>query len=422
MTIQNQPEVQDQYEAYPYPSRDPRDEKKRLITGSPSNLAELNHYLFSGNRDFSQPFRALVAGGGTGDATIMLAQQLADASPDGKGHEGQVTYLDLSSASRKIAEARAKERGLTNITFMNGSLLDLPGFGLEAFDYIDCCGVLHHLNEPKDGLKALTSVLKEEGGMGLMVYGKYGREGVYEMQSLLRDLGKNCTTLSEQITLTRRLLEKIPASNSFHRNPFVIDHKASDAELVDLLLHSCDRAYTVPEVIELVSSASLNIASFIEPIRYQLETYLKDPKLQQSSVGLSRMEKAAVAEKLASNMKLHMFYVTRKKNTIADLSTTDRSKMETLIPIFRDMSAQQLSNNLKKTTTLKSNLDGVPLNLPLPRLASAIALRCDGRKNLSNIYAELRELDQRLEWSIFAQQFEIFFKTFNNLNHLFLRR
>ncbi|MDA1324799.1 MAG: methyltransferase, partial [Proteobacteria bacterium] len=53
-----------QYEAYPYPPRDPSDEETRLITGSPSHIAEINHYLFAGRRDFSKPFRALIAGGG----------------------------------------------------------------------------------------------------------------------------------------------------------------------------------------------------------------------------------------------------------------------------------------------------------------------------------------------------------------------
>jgi hypothetical protein len=41
--------VKRQYEAYPYPARDPRDEKKRLITGSPSHLTELTHWLFGGS-------------------------------------------------------------------------------------------------------------------------------------------------------------------------------------------------------------------------------------------------------------------------------------------------------------------------------------------------------------------------------------
>ena len=59
--------VRAQYEAYPYPARDPADERKRLIAGSPSHLLEINHYLFAGRRDFTHPFRALFAGGGTGD-------------------------------------------------------------------------------------------------------------------------------------------------------------------------------------------------------------------------------------------------------------------------------------------------------------------------------------------------------------------
>ena len=34
-----------QYEDYPYPPRDPADEQKRLITGSPSQICEINHYF-----------------------------------------------------------------------------------------------------------------------------------------------------------------------------------------------------------------------------------------------------------------------------------------------------------------------------------------------------------------------------------------
>ena len=35
--------VQAQYEALPYPARDPRDEAKRLIVGSPSQTIEIDH-------------------------------------------------------------------------------------------------------------------------------------------------------------------------------------------------------------------------------------------------------------------------------------------------------------------------------------------------------------------------------------------
>ena len=47
--------VRGQYEDLPYPARDAADEARRLITGSPSHMDELNHYLFAGRRDFSRP-------------------------------------------------------------------------------------------------------------------------------------------------------------------------------------------------------------------------------------------------------------------------------------------------------------------------------------------------------------------------------
>ena len=144
-------DVRAQYEALPYPPRDPRDEAIRLITGTPSHILEINHYLFAGRLSFNRPFRALVAGGGTGDACIMLAQQLAD-----RRCPGEVVYLDLSTASRAICEARAKARGLRNIQFLTGSLLDLPNMNIGLFDYIDCTGVLHHLPDPAAGMKALA--------------------------------------------------------------------------------------------------------------------------------------------------------------------------------------------------------------------------------------------------------------------------
>jgi 2-polyprenyl-3-methyl-5-hydroxy-6-metoxy-1,4-benzoquinol methylase len=158
-------DVKDQYEAYSYsyPERDPRDEAKRLITGSPSDPREIDHFLFGGTRDWTKPLRALFAGGGTGDGLIQLAQLLSAAK-----RPYDITYIDLSKASRSVAEARAKMRGLTGITFHTGNLLEAAEFG--PFDYIDCCGVLHHLPDPADGFSALRGALSPEGG-GARFYG-----------------------------------------------------------------------------------------------------------------------------------------------------------------------------------------------------------------------------------------------------------
>ena len=85
-----------QYEAFPYPARDPREEAKRLIIGSPSHLREIDHWIFGARRPAATPLRALFAGGGSGDGTMMLAQQMAWA-----GRPGSVTWLDRSGAARQ---------------------------------------------------------------------------------------------------------------------------------------------------------------------------------------------------------------------------------------------------------------------------------------------------------------------------------
>ena len=86
--------VRAQYEAYPYPARDPADEAHRLITGSPSHILEIEHFVLRGGR--AGDLRALVAGGGTGDGAIMLAQQLADLKGITLEEVAQVTTGNLT--------------------------------------------------------------------------------------------------------------------------------------------------------------------------------------------------------------------------------------------------------------------------------------------------------------------------------------
>ena len=237
-----------QYEAYPYPARDPAEEAKRLVIGSPSHLREVDHWVFGAARPASQPLRALVAGGGTGDGTIMLAQQLASM-----GRPGRVTYLDRSGAAAAIAKGRAAARGLT-LDWHEGSLLDLPGSGLGPFDYIDCCGVLHHLPDPAAGLQALLSVLAPGGGLGLMVYAPHGRTGVYMLQDALRLLAPEAEAPSARLDTARRMMRHLPDSAWLRQNTLFADHiSGGDAGLYDLLLNPRDRAYDVPALHALLA-------------------------------------------------------------------------------------------------------------------------------------------------------------------------
>ena len=147
--------VREQYEEYPYPPRDPADESKRVLATRLDELGKLNHYCYRGRRNFRQGFRALVAGGGTGHATVFLAEQL-------RQFDAQIVHLDLSAASMAIAKERIRVRELQDrVRWINGSLLELASFDLEPFDYINCCGVLHHLEDPRGALAEMKRVSRK---------------------------------------------------------------------------------------------------------------------------------------------------------------------------------------------------------------------------------------------------------------------
>lgn len=404
--------VRAQYEALPYPPRDPADEARRLVVGTPSHRLEIDHYLYAGRRDWRQPFRALIAGGGTGDACVMLAQQLQDWKCP-----AEVVHLDISTASRAVAEARVEARGLRNVRFVTGSLLDLPALGLGGFDYIDCTGVLHHLGDPQAGLDALAAALAPEGGVGVMLYGEYGRSGVYPMQEMLRTLAPDDTDPTERVAAAKRLIRFLPPTNLFRRNTFLNDHlSGNDAALYDLLLHSRDRAYTVPMVFDMVRRAGLRLVAFMEPLRYEPTTYMSDPVIARQLGALTMPERAAFAERLAGNHRTHVFYATK-----AGYDTVARPEDTSAIPVLREMDAQTLSQGLRPGTPLVANLDGFPWRAQTPPLAGPIVAHIDGRKTIAEIYTAMGARGGLPVWDEFQQQFEQLYTILNGINHLLLR-
>lgn len=406
--------VQAQYDAYPYPPRNPADEAKRLIEGYPSHLLEINHYIYGGRRDFTRRFRVLVAGGGTGDGTIMLAQHLAD-----RGCPAEITYLDLSATARRIAEARVEARGLTSIRFLTGPIADLPRLAPGEFDYIDCCGVLHHLDDPAAGLATLVSALAEDGGMGLMLYGAIGRTGVYHAQDMLRMLSADGEAPQDRLALALRLLHQLPATNWLIRNPAVADHiGVGEAGVYDLLLHARDRAFTVPEIVGLAARAGLEIVTFIEPWRYAPESYVSDGAVLKRIRTLDPLERAAFAELLAGNLKTHAFYVVRKGLAGTAVARPDGPAA---VPIMRQGDGPALAGNLAPATALTVRIDGIVARFPLPRRARPMLMRIDGRRSLGAIHEDLARAERgRLDWEGFKAEFDQLYDMLNGLNRMFL--
>ena len=312
--------VKSQYEALPYPPRTAALEKERLLRTVGDSLLEINHYCFQGQKDFKEGLNCLVAGGGTGDSAIYLAEQLRDTP-------SRVTYIDISRASRGVAEARAKERSLTNINWLTGSILDLAELVSEKFDFVNCSGVLHHLPSPEAGLAALSDVLDAKGAINIMVYAKYGRHGVYIMQQLLRDLVPSSLSIDERIARSREILEILPASNEFavHRDRWSDLDNYGDSGLFDLLLHSTDRSYDTTEVHALAASAGLHVVEFIGPHKksYKPEINPEFSCLEQSLINCDVQERHSIGERLVCN--IHKHHVVLSKSKKAQASPSDGS-------------------------------------------------------------------------------------------------
>lgn len=368
-------EIVEHYDAYPYPARDPEDERHRLVTGSPSWLPEVEHCLFGGRRDWSRPFRVLVAGGGTGDGLIQLAALL-----DHDRRAAEITYLDLSPAARDIAERRAAARGLSGIRFVTGDLLTAPELG--RFDYIDCCGVLHHLPELQAGFDVLAAALDPDGGIGLMVYAPYGRSGVYPLQEAFRTLLSGLPP-AERLAQARRVMERVPEGHPFRRNPHLSDHMAGDAGFYDLLLHAQDRAFRIDELAAMLERAGLGLVAPATPALYDLARLL--PEGVAVPDGLSPVERMAAAERLRGTIRTHAIYAAPAERAG---SARARGREMGLVPLLRDLDASRLARQVAQTGRVTLEAGGAQVDEPVPAAAAPLVAGIDGRRSLAQIAAQ----------------------------------
>jgi SAM-dependent methyltransferase len=339
-----------------------------------------------------------------------MAEQMAR-----DGRPGTVTWLDRSAAALKVAKARAAVRGLTNIVWEQRSLLDLPGSGLGPFDYIDCCGVLHHLPDPAAGVDALLSVLAPGGGMGLMVYAPYGRTGIYMLQEGLRLLAPAREDPTARLDVARRVMKHLPETAWLRGNRSVSDHlQGGDAGLYDLLLNPRDQAYTVPALHNLLEAAGLAIACWVEPIRYDPVPLLPDPRLRARIATLTPVERAALAEALAGNIAAHIVYCTRASEPPLRADPFHANA----VPVCRAITGEELARTIQANNTLSVALDALKISVAVPPMAAAIVRLIDGRRSVGEIGALLAARGTGAE--AFDRAWRSLFPALEGINRLLL--
>ena len=136
--------VRSQYEANPYPRWiRPGSGQSRMTLAQMIDQLGL-HLRNPAPRTLTAP-QILVAGCGTGQQSIEISRRLAGA---------QVTAIDLSRASLAYAGRKTRELGIANVDYLHGDILDLDALG-RPFDIVFSTGVLHHMEDPEAGWRAL---------------------------------------------------------------------------------------------------------------------------------------------------------------------------------------------------------------------------------------------------------------------------
>ena len=262
----------------------------------------------------------LVPGGGTKGGYFM-SEQLNHTQ------NSEIVYIDFSMTSMSIAQLKIKIRKTSNVVWVISWLEAIPLHGLGIFDYIFCTGVLHHLKDPQTGLRIIKNVQPTKGGGGaIMVYGKYGRAGIYQIQHLLRTTNEKEATMTEQILNAKKILDSLPNNHWFaHRNSSDIQ-SMGDIGIYDLLLHKRDVAYSIKDLYEWVEKSSYYVIDFsLAELRIKLSSRLqfRDKALYQSIIKIRLFYQQWITELIHGNVEKQEIYVSGLKDAKASMKSSD---------------------------------------------------------------------------------------------------
>jgi len=213
------------------------------------NVHHAEYHLLWPHKEYRADLDVLVAGCGTWQAAKYALCHPA----------AHVVAIDISPASLEYTREVAKRYDLNNLELRQLPIENVADLD-HQFDLIICTGVLHHMADPDAGLRALRSVLKPDGAMHLMVYGLYGRAGIYMIQEYCRRLGIGASQeeLSDLILVVQQLPEFHPlleaqgGSRQFHHHPMT----------ADALVNPRDRAYSVPQLFDFNEDNGLRLTRF----------------------------------------------------------------------------------------------------------------------------------------------------------------
>ena len=271
------------------------------------------HRILWPDREYQPDLDILIAGCGTYQAAVF-----AYTNPDAK-----VVAVDISQSSLSHERYLKDKHGLQNLELHQLPIEELPDLGLD-FDLVISTGVLHHMADPLVGVKALSACLRQDGAMGLLLYGKHGRLGVQLMQSVFRDLGLGQDEAS--LRQVKRFLTWLPEDHIVNSYVRTAPDLKYDGGLVDTFLHLRERTYSVEDCLEFVDAAGLVFQGWVFNAQYYPHAIVDDsPEIHEALNALPEHEMWSVMDRLRTSNACHTFIACRpdrpKDGYVIDFST-----------------------------------------------------------------------------------------------------
>ena len=291
--------VKSQYEENPYPrwryGNNLRSQKISIVQGINNEIKP--NYISKTLGD--EQLKILIAGCGTGNQ-ILQTQKYKNA---------QITAIDISLSSLAYSQRKIIELGIDNVELIQMDILEV-GLLKEQFDIVECGGVLHHMNNPSQGLKALVSVLKNNGFLKLGLYSELARQDIIEARNYIAN--KKLQANEDNIRVFRKTIfsGEIPTLNSLS--------KSSDfytlSSCRDLCFHAQEHRFTINELHQTLKSNELKFLGFLlpKPIKSLYKKIFPGDKKQINLQNWAKFE-----EKNPNTFRaMYQFWVSKTENSL----------------------------------------------------------------------------------------------------------
>ena len=313
--------VSQQYEKWVYPA--PIEDLDEWLQSSwqwfdPSHA----HRLMWPDRDYRPGMDILVAGCGTNQAAVI-----AFTNPSAR-----VVAIDVSSASLDHHRWLKVKYDLANLELHQLPIEESASLDRD-FDLIITTGVLHHMADPAEGMRALADLLRTEGVLAVMLYADYGRIGVQMMQSVFKDLGLQQDEASLEVV--RDAISQLGPLHPLASYLQIAPDLGDDAGVVDTFLHGREEAYSIDECRALVEESGLVFQDLFLRASY----YPPQPSLSSffsAVAAMPREQQWSIMQRINASNACHYFLACRPGRPVESYAIDfDSDAALDYVPTFR---------------------------------------------------------------------------------------